>query len=410
MLNSIILGADTEAGAYLRQVCADFTDICVYKGLNRNARLHEVIVVLNSYEPDVVFLDVSDLEFPNSVTSASIRELLMKHPQVAIVPFCGRPGSTSLADPNLSALGPILTPPFSAEKLELVVRGALRLRRIASKRESTILAFLPSKPGAGATTVALHVAAAAALIFHKRTLLIEADLRSGSIAYQLGIHTDSPAIDAIDDPQISDAQWRRCVDQNYGFDIIPASGGPHPMQGSRWDYYKLLRFARNRYDVIVVDLPEAIDEITESIFAEADRYVMIAAPEIASLSMVRRRVLEMENLGVAHNRMQLAVNRYLAGDGEPPSMAELAKRAITAVLPDDPQAIKSANRRRELALGNSGFWTAVVSLTSDLLGLGKTDATPSSFRFLRKTIGSLFGSSSPHTLHDTAPTRGKRII
>ena len=410
MLNAIILGGDTEAGNYLRQVCADFADICIYKVLSGNARPHEVIQALNNYEPDVVFLDVSELESENSFAAACLRELMMKHPKVAVVPYCRRGLAAPLSDRTLPSLGPVLTPPFSAEDLEHATRIALRLRRFGAKRKSTVLAFQPSKPGAGATTVALHVASAAAVLHGKKSLLIEADLRSGSIACQLGLQTANPSLEAMENHWLTDERWSRYVDGKHGFDILPAWGGTHSAHGSRWDFYKLLRFARDRYDVIVVDLPEAIDEVAESTLAEADAFVMVAAPEIASLRMVRRRVLEMEGLGVPHAHMQLAVNRYVAGDGDPQELEELAKRAVSVVLPDDLQAIKSANRRRGMAASNSSFWHGVATYTGKLVGDGKAEGPSSPFGMLKKTIGNLFGASARDAAQIPARTRGGRIL
>lgn len=406
MLNSIIIGGDTEAGAYLRQVCADFADICIYKVLNRNVRLHEVILALNNYGPDVVFLDVTDLDDEGSSASFYLQELSAKHPQIAVVPFSRRPRMAG--SPDMPSLGPALTSPYSAEQLEHAVRGALRLCRSASKRESTLIAFLPSKPGAGATTVALHVASAAALVHAKKTLLVEADFRSGSLSYRLGLQVETPAGEAMDTNRLNDAQWGRCIDSSRGFDILPAGGGQHPMYGSRWDYFRLLRFARERYDVVVVDLPEGIDDFSESIIAESDRFVMVCTPEMASLSMVRRRMREMESVGVSHSRMQLAVNRYSAGDGEPISMGQIAKRNVSVLLPDDPHAIKCANRRCGLVASNSLFWRTVVPFTGELLGTDQADGVWSVFGFARRMMSSLFGTPAPDSLQTATRTRGGR--
>jgi len=115
-------------------------------------------------------------------------------------------------------------------------------------------------------------------------------------------------------------------------------------------------------------------------------------------------------LGVSKIRMQLAVNRYVAGDGDQQLMEDLAKHNVSVMLPDDLNAIKSANRRRGLAAPNSAFWQGVVAFTCDLLGTGRTDAPPSSFGFLKKTISSLFGAPAPDTLQTASTSRGGRTV
>jgi cellulose biosynthesis protein BcsQ len=390
MLNSIIIGADTDPGRYVRQMCGEFPDICIYKVLPTTARLHEVILSLNAYGPEVVFLDVFDLNSEASFSASCLQEILVKHPLTAIVPFCSAP--RVLSSPDLTALGPLLIPPFSAEQLELAVREALRLRRPGLKTAKTIT-FLPAKPGAGATTLAVHAAWAASVVHGKKTLLIEADSESGPISYMLNVQLANPAGEAVENHLMTDSQWSRNVDCSYGFDILPAGGGQYRSRGSRWDYYRLLKFARERYEVVIVDLPEQLNDVSESMIRESDKVVMVCTPEIASLCMVRRRLHELEEAGIPYRHMRLVANQHAADDPGPAAMEKIARCPVTSILPEDFLSIKNATRRRGLVAANCEFSRCVVQVTTDLLELQYPQSSGFSLLSLKKAVGQVFGLS-----------------
>lgn len=397
MLSSIIIGGDTDLVRYLRQVCAEFADICIYKIINTTARRYEVAGVLNAYVPDVVFLDVTDIDTPGSLAADCLQELLPQHPQSAVVPFSMNAASAdSHGDPAT------LTPPFNAEQLERAVRFAMRRGRTAAK-SSKVMAFLSAKPGAGATTLAVHFAHAAASEHQKKTLLIEADLHSGSVAYMLNLESTTFVGDAIQNRILTDDQWNRIVSKSHGMDILPACGAPHTVRSSRWDFYRLLKIARERYEVVVVDLPAVIDDVAESIIAEADKVTMVSTPELPSLSMVRRRLWELEARGVRHRHLQLLVNRYSPSDPQPAEMAGIAKREVAMVLPEDASALKTAGRVHSLASAKTKFGRGMLELTGELLGLGPP--TASTFSLLKKVMSNAWSNVTPGAIQPPAETR-----
>lgn len=402
MLSSIIIGGDPDLVRYLRQVCAEFSDICIYKILGASVRRYEIVAVLNTYVPDVVFLDVSDMESPDSPAAACMEELLAQQAQTAVVPFSNRRRVSAADDPGL-AVGPMLTVPFNAEQLESAVREALRRGRPAAS-VSNVWAFLPAKPGAGATTVALHVAAAAAQGLRQRTLLIEADQQSGSIGYMLNLRPAAYVGDAIENRMLNEGQWAKVVSRSQGVDILPASAAPQAVHGSRWDFYRLLKFARERYAVVIVDMPAQIDDVAESIIAEADKVVLVSTPDAPSLSMVRRRLWELETRGVRHRHLRVLVNRHGPGDPDPQQMAATAQYEVNSLAPEDATALKNAGRSFALTDTNSRFGRRMASLSRELLGTPATEAAPFPFGLI-KAVGRAWDSFS-HGVFE--PSGGKQ--
>lgn len=369
MLNSIIVGGDAELVGYLRQVCGEFTDICVYKILGTSARRYEIVAALNAYSPDVVFLDVSDSVIGETPASICLQELLRRDSSTAVVPFCKRPRLPSSREDPILALGPALTPPFNAEQLERAVREALRQTE-ATADSAELCAFLPGKPGAGATTVALNVAAVLTTSFQCKTLVIEADTDCASLAYLLNLNPAQDAAQSAWNPQmLSENEWNKAVSNVDGIDILPATTAPDAAQRSRWDFCRLLRFARKQYDAVIVDLPSTIDEIAEVVIAESDHAILVATPDRPSLSMARRRMWELERRAVRRRHVQLLVNRYSQGDLTLPEMTALAERAVDLVLPEDAAAVKCATRRNGILAPDSKLAREILSLTANLFGL-----------------------------------------
>ena len=120
MLSTIVIGTDPRMVNYLRQVCAEFTNICVYKTLPLTARSYEIISALSHYAPDIAFLVMSEAE------SADVEDLLpglqtalLGYPNTALVPVTATPESLWRHCGSFGpAVAPALVCPFGAEEFE----------------------------------------------------------------------------------------------------------------------------------------------------------------------------------------------------------------------------------------------------------------------------------------------------
>lgn len=394
MLSSIIIGGDPDLVRYLRQVCAEFADIFIYKVLSPGVRRYQIVALLNSYAPDVAFLDVSDLRSADSLASLCLEDLLPARSGTVIVPFSKY--SLPLTRENYPGviIGPTLTPPFSAEHLSAVLRDALHRGR-PSTRDSKVVAVLPAKPGSGSTTLAVHLAANAAATYEQKTLLVEADLHSGSLVYMLNLTPTRFVGDVMQSRLDTEAQWTRATCQSHGVDILPASAAPDGARGTRWDLFRLLKLAREQYDTIVVDLPSQVDDLTESIFVEADAGILVTTPSLPALNLARRRLFELERRDIRDRNLRLLVNRHSPGDPTPREMGAIIHHEVDALAPEDARALKSAARRQSIAEANSKFARALVPLTGELLGLPAQRASHSWLGALRNFLSPPAGNPAP---------------
>ena len=205
----------------------------------------------------LVFLDFSD-QTAAAAIAAEANRLGKSVQMVAMKPEGGVAGELA----RLGYRHVIALPPSPQEVLG--VFGRLVSSPDSSTKDDAgtgrIFAFLPARPGAGATTLAVHTAAAVARLSGQRTLLIDLDLRLGMTSFLLQLPGEHSVIDALNDIDRVALRWESLINRPRDTWIFWArlrrslpsrSGTPH---GS------LLSFARHRYQTVVVDLPGDMQE------------------------------------------------------------------------------------------------------------------------------------------------------
>jgi capsular exopolysaccharide synthesis family protein len=155
-------------------------------------------------------------------------------------------------------------PASEAEAFHLI-RAHLRYFNV--DKELRTLMVASAAPGDGKTTVARHLAGAAARM-GSRVLLLEADLRRPTIAAQLDI-SSGPGVADVLIGAVSLSEATQVVDLNLpsvgaggsggrGFDVLVAGSPLPPNPGELIESHameSLLEQAKAKYDLIVVDTP-----------------------------------------------------------------------------------------------------------------------------------------------------------
>ena len=153
-------------------------------------------------------------------------------------------------------------PASEAEAFHLI-RAHLRYFNV--DRELRTLMVASAAPGDGKTTVARHLAGAAARM-GSRVLLLEADLRRPTIALQLDVASGPGMADVLigavslsEATQTVDLDLPR-VDGSGGrsFDVLVAGSSLPPNPGELIESHameSLLEQAKSKYDLIVIDTP-----------------------------------------------------------------------------------------------------------------------------------------------------------
>lgn len=266
-------------------------------------------------DPDgcIVFLDYSE----RSPARAIVTEAYSRFPSIKII---GMVIGRGAPPPELLRMGVrdvIGLPPSAPEVLRL-------FRKLCPDPESSLdskattgrlFAFLPAKPGAGATTLAVHTAAALARISSQRTLLIDFDFRLGMTAFLLklpGRHSviDAlySAVDALSETERLDMRWETLVNRRSFLDILGSAPqeflDPDPERGAS----ALLDFVRGTYPATVVDLPGEMREYELDTLRRASECFLVCTSDIGVMHMAQRKAEQLRALDL-DAKTSVIVNR-----------------------------------------------------------------------------------------------------
>ena len=230
-----------------------------------------------------------------------------------------------------------------------------------------LYAFFPAKPGAGATTLAIHCAAAAARLSEQRTLLMDFDFRLGMTSFLLKLNGSYSVLDAIAARAQMDCElWDRMVCRRGTLDILGSApvefGNMNPESGA----VELIDFACNAYQAIYVDLPGEMREYELETMNLAKECLLVTASDIGSLHMAKRKSEALRSMGL-HSKISVIMNRTEGRTG-------MAIKDIEAILqlpvrfsvPSAEREITEATHAGKPVEGRSAIVTQVESIARRL--------------------------------------------
>lgn len=330
MLSAITLGPNRVLVNYIKEMSADLGDLWIYKTVYSYPTPRELVQLMNIFRPEVVFLDIQSSEAATEVA----KEIRSCYPKTAILGFSESADAAKVSKWTEAGVTELVAVPCAREDFQTAVGRAVGSQ--AAAVADNVVAFVPAKAGSGASTVLLHTAASLAQECHKEVLVLEGDVCSGTLGMQLGLDPLSSIVDALESSQwLSDSVWSRFTSQALGFDLLPMPVAKATGKLSRWEYQRLVTFARSRYDVILADLPETVDDAAEGLVAQASVVYLVATPEKPALFLARRRLDELKARGVSAERIRVVLNCCSWRKERIPEIEEFLGREIAAALPYD---------------------------------------------------------------------------
>lgn len=334
MFGALLIGSTAERSIALRESAAESRRLMLMRVAEGYPSGGQLVRLLNSVEPEFVLLDMADADAARSCAAcvASVAT------GTAVIGFGGEGWLASLSQvPQIAAL--VSYPPAAGE-LEKAIDEALH--RMQCTVDDNLIAFLPSKAGSGATTVALNTAVALAGV-NRRVLLIECDLRSGVLAEMLNLHpTHSIQQVLLGSDELDRFRLENAVAKAQGVDLLLSSRSSRRCMPEWGDYYRLLQVARSRYDVVVVDLPELVNPATREIVQRCRAVYNVCTPELLSVRLAEQRIAELADWGVADDRVFVILNRWQRGDMTPADLETRTRRKVAKVFPNDYPGVRAA--------------------------------------------------------------------
>lgn len=311
--------------------------------------------------PDVILLDIDNPE----AALACLESLQRTYPDVPVICFGGTPVQHKTFRPR--GVNHFLA--YPPEPHIFIATLAQAIRGSYEGPLPGLCAFVPAKAGSGSSTLAAGVAAAIAGSLGKRVLCADADLRCGPLALMLGVHPRGSLQGALSAAyELDQFKWANCVTPLHGVDFLLSTGTlPNPFP--EWShYFALLRFVESRYDVLLFDLPELVNDSTEEVIRRASSVVVVATQETVSLTLAERRIAELQKWGAPDDRIHLLVNRWTGRDTEAAEAASLAAWQIRWKIPNDYQRARAIQAGELPVPPSSSLGKALLQLAQDLLG------------------------------------------
>ena len=368
MISALIFSNNTSLSNYVRGVCAASAEISIPGSLEDVRTGYAVARQLSAYAPELVLLDVGEEDIPH-LTGAVVMQIQTEAPSTAIVPICSRktPAVKQLVE-TLGLIAP-LSPPFSAADLEAAAISALG--STMDSRRGFLAIFAPSRPGSGATTIALNAAWQLAGNRNFKTLFIEIDDEMGAASILLD--SGETQIAASEDPQfLTEASFQQHIRHLGPLHVLTGVRLRALTGMKRWSVLRLVTCGRSYYDFVFVRVPSITHESVKPLLSVARRICIAATPDLPALSMARRRCAELRESAGA-SRVVLVVNRC-NGDLSERHFRHLLDHENVALVPDAPRQVQQSYVESGVVQSGGAFARAIHSVAAAVLGGG--DACP----------------------------------
>lgn len=341
MLNALIFGTERETTSQLEQLCSLTKDVCVYRILERYPQTHESMRLLNSFSPQLVFLGADD----EAAAHAVERDIRSIQPSTAILGVSARCKRPDFFDSTFGGFS-VCPVPCSPDDFRAAIFQALE--SVDGKKNGAVFAFQPAKAGSGATTTALFVSHILATLAEKRVLVLECDLHAGPISMLYDLRPTYSIMDALEDShRLTDESWNEMVTHTGGLDVLSSVSRLGVREVSPWGYQRLLSFVRSRYDVIIADLPEVVDNATEVVVRAAQAVFIVTAPSTPSLFLAGRRRYDLETRGVGAVKVKYVINRKRPDRSIPREPGWAIEAEKIAAIPVEPALVDASELKME---------------------------------------------------------------
>lgn len=320
--------------------------------------------------PQVLFLEAP---FSDALFS-ELREMISKVPDPPLLIAAGEePTPALLMEIMQLGIRGYITSPFDPARVwQTLERLAFDGAHPRTKRTAKILGFLSVNGGAGATTLACHVAAGLKTANGNDIALADFDLDSGMVGFWMNIESDRSTVDAMHHSTMLDLSlWSGLTTKlEKGLDVLIAPSEPPLKPPAPEEALQVLRFARSYYDWIVIDLGRGRSPLTPALASASDTLFVATTADIPDLFQTRRTLKWLRETEESHARVKVVVGRvrkeqrYFRQD----EVEKMLDAPVAAVLPDDVAEVHMAHAARRLVTPGSALGKAVAGLVGSITG------------------------------------------
>ncbi|MEJ1323929.1 septum site-determining protein MinD [Latilactobacillus sakei] len=220
----------------------------------------------------------------------------------------------------------------------------------------TALVITSGKGGVGKTTSSANIGTALALL-DKKVCLLDLDIGLRNLDVVLGL--SNRIIYDIVDVAKGRAKLHQALIKDKRFDeklyLLPAAQNTDKEALVPEDVTAIVTALKEEFDFVIIDCPTGIESGFKNAIAGADGAIVVATPEISSVSDADRVVglLEETEMQIAPRLVINRIRRHMMNDGETMDVDEITKHlsvSLLGIVFDDDAVIKTSNAGEPIVL------------------------------------------------------------
>jgi pilus assembly protein CpaE len=291
--------------------------------------------------------------------------------------------------------------PVTSDQMEAALSKVARLQPAsetpAVQSQAKIIAVMPAKGACGATTLACNLAFQWKRMGAKRILLADLDPLAGTMSFLLKLKSSFSFMDVLQRGNELDVDlWRTTVTRSNGIDVLLAPDLALAGASQYDDATPILNFAREAYDVVVIDTGSVYGEWNLSQARAATDLLLVTTNELPALQSAQRALTYLEANKIGKYKTRLVVNRYQRDVGLNRDVIGTALHTeVFETIPSDYEAVQEALMGGKPVPSTTPFGKGVAQLAERINGpVDKPKkAAPTSGGGLSGLLGGLFSKT-----------------
>lgn len=327
---------------------------------------YEGVARLRAAAPEQKFLVVVDLQ--NLSRALGVAAAVEGNRQFASIAAHGD-GSRDELVALMQAGFRDVVPDFTAPAiLETAVRVAGKLQAVSPVQAGDLYAFVPAKPGCGATTLATYATAVAAQRSQEPTLLLDFDIRLGMTSFLLRVEGTHTILDALDQAERLDSDlWSSLVCQRGMLHVLGSGPVEFTRSFSHNRFNDLLDFSLRQYNSVSVDLPGTMEDYECAALERAKRIFLVCTPDIGALHVARRKSNRLRELQVA-DKVAVVLNRVERSNAfSIKDIEQIVQLPVQYIVPSGSDEVARAVHKGAILDGASPVARQIGVLAGDML-------------------------------------------
>jgi pilus assembly protein CpaE len=210
--------------------------------------------------------------------------------------------------------------PMPIEKSDVVEAINTALNRLVSVQDSSqsgkVMSFIRGSGSTGCSTLALQAAVDISSRGKKAkpsVCLVDFDLQFGNLAFALDLTTRVSLYQILENPQRLDTSFLQSsvTTHKSGIDVLAAPPRIVPLEAMTMSLAgDVVELAREIYDYVVIDMPQAWTVWTEGVLTLSDNVSVVAVMDVATLQKTRRIFDLMQQEGLDDLPITVLLNRF----------------------------------------------------------------------------------------------------